>query len=75
MSEPSEKYKDLDFLVTRIGLPAVVLGAVLWFHFHEFSVFRRETNWKMERVIRNTRAIMQKMGIAIIFDEDRKEGR
>lgn len=73
MAEPSEKYKDFDFLVSRIGMPAVILGVMFWFHFHEFSVFRREINWKTERMIRNERAIMQKMGIPMIMDSDLKE--
>jgi len=63
----------LDFLLTRIGLPAVVLAALLWFHFHSFESFRKEVEWKQERIIRNTRAIMQKLGIPVIFDGDRKD--
>jgi hypothetical protein len=73
MTEPSDKLKDVDFLVTRIGLPAVILAAVLWFHFHSFENFRKDLTWKLERSIRNERAIMQKLGIAVILDGDRKE--
>jgi hypothetical protein len=75
MTEPAEKFKDLDFLVTRIGMPAFILGVGMWFHFHEFAVFRREINWKLERSIRNERSIMQKLGIAVILDGDRSEGK
>lgn len=70
MSEPSERYKDLDWLVTRIGMPAVILGVGMWFHFHEFSIFRREVKWCFTRVIRNQRTIMQEMKIPLILDGD-----
>lgn len=72
MAEPSEKYKDIDFLISRIGMPAVVLAVVFWFHWHEFSTFKRDAMWKLERSIRNERSIMQKMGIPIILDGDKK---
>jgi hypothetical protein len=71
MTDPSEKYKDLDFLITRIGMPAVILGLVMWFHWHEFRTFARDMAWKLERSIRNERAIMQKLGIPIILDGEK----
>ena len=73
MTEPSQKLVDLDFIVSRIGMPAVILGAMMWFHFHEFNAFRREMKWDMERSIRNSRAIMQKEGIPIIFEGDKTD--
>ena len=53
MSEPSQKLVDLDFIVSRIGMPAVILGIILWFHFHEFQDFVKATNWNLQRSIRN----------------------
>lgn len=76
MSDPSEKFKDLDFLISRIGMPAVMCAGLLWFMAHEFSAFRRSVEWSLQRSIRNERAIMQKLGIPIVLDGDNptKEG-
>lgn len=68
---PSQKLKDLDFVISRVGMPAVMCGLVMWFLFHEFGTFRRDVQWKLERVIRNERAIMQKLGIPVILDGDK----
>lgn len=68
-----EKYKIIGDLIVRVGVVSVVLGAVLWFHFHEFSVFRRAMNWNMQRSIRNERAMMQKMGIALVLDGNKSD--
>jgi len=73
VEEPPNKLKDLDFIISRIGMPAVILGVVLWFHFYEFNVFKREMAWDHQRQIRNERAIMQKLGIAISLDSDKHE--
>lgn len=73
MSEPSEKFKDLDFLISRIGMPAFILGVVLWFHWHEFGAFRRDVGWKLERSIRNERAIMQALKIPIVLDGNKPQ--
>lgn len=73
MADPSDKYKDLDFLISRIGMPAVMCGLLIWFMSAEFSVFRKDVAWKLERCIRNERAIMQKLGIPVILDSDNPE--
>lgn len=69
----SEKLKDLDFLVSRIGIPAVICGVLIYLLWHELGSFRRDVTWKLERSIRNERSIMQKLGIPIILDGDRKD--
>lgn len=68
MSDPSERFKDLDFLISRIGMPAVILLGLVWFMRYEWTTFKRDVIWKLERSIRNERAIMQKLGIPIILD-------
>lgn len=73
MSEPSEKLKDLDFLITRIGMPAVMCGAIMWFMWNKFEKFEDKITWKLERVIRNERSIMQKLEIPIILDGDNQK--
>lgn len=73
MTEPSEKYRDLDFLIGRVGMPVVMCGFVAWFLYHEFGAFRKDVQWKLERSIRNERSIMQKLNIPIILDGDKKE--
>lgn len=75
MTEPSEKFKDIDFLISRIGMPAVMCALTLWFLWHEFGVFKRDIAWKLERSIRNERSIMQKLGIPVILDGDKVEDR
>lgn len=70
MSEPSEKFKDLDYLITRIGMPAVMCGALMWFMWNKFEKFEDKIIWKLERIIRNERSIMQKLGIPVILDGD-----
>ena len=73
MAEPSEKFKDLDFLVGRIGMPVVVLGFLGYFMWVKFEKFEERVEWKLERITRNTRAIMQKQGIPVTFDSEIKE--
>lgn len=73
VKEPSERFRDLDYLISRIGMPAVMCGLLLWFMHHDYAVFKRDIQWKMERSIRNERAIMQKLAIPIILDGDQKE--
>lgn len=68
--EPSQKFKDLDFLITRIGMPAVMCGLIMWFMWNKFEKFEDKITWKLERCIRNQRAMMQKMGIPMIMDGD-----
>lgn len=71
--QPSDKLKDLDYLISRIGMPAVMCGLVMWFLYHEFGTFRRDVTWKLERSIRNERSIMQKLGIPVILDGNQDE--
>lgn len=79
MTEPSEgisqRTKEIVYIVKELGIITTVLGAIIWFHFHEFNVFKHDIEWKMERVIRNTRALMQNAGIPIIFDSDTPMGK
>ncbi len=70
MAEPSQWAVDVEFMVTRIGITAAMLAAVLWFHSHDFRDFKKDTSWKLERSIRNERAIMQKLAIPIVLDGD-----
>jgi hypothetical protein len=75
-NQPSKfaEYREiLDFVLIRIGFPAVILGLVLWFHFNDWKDYKKEVSWKLERINRNARAIMQKLDIPIILDGDRKE--
>lgn len=72
MPEEQNRYKDLDFLISRIGMPAVMCGMVMWFLWHEFGTFKRDVTWKLERSIRNERSIMQKLGIPVILDGEQK---
>lgn len=74
MAEPSEKYKDLDFLIGRVGMPVVMCIGMVWFMTHEFSAYRRDVLWRLERIIRNERSIMQKLGIPVILDGDNPMG-
>lgn len=46
---------------------------LVWFMMHEFGAFRRDVAWKLERVIRNERAIMQKLGIAVVLEGEQKD--
>ncbi len=69
-NEPSEKFKDIDFLITRIGLPAVMLVVVLYFMWAKFEKFEDKVNWKLERINRNLRSVMQKLEIPVILDGD-----
>ncbi len=73
VTEPGEKYKDLDFLISRIGMPAVMCAGLIWFMMHEFGAFKRDVIWKLERSIRNERAIMQKLNIPIVLDGDKEK--
>lgn len=73
MTEPSEKFKDLDFLISRIGMPAVMCGFMCWLLWHEIGAFKKDIAWKLERSIRNERSIMQKLEIPVILDGDRQE--
>ena len=73
MVEPSEKYKDLDFLIGRVGMPVVMCAGLLWFMAHEFSAFKREMVWDLQRSIRNERAIMQKLGIPVVLDSEKHD--
>ncbi len=72
MAEPSEKFKDIDYLITRIGMPAVMCGLLMWFLWAKFEKFEDRVMVKLERIQRNTRSLMQKMNIPIVFDEDKK---
>ena len=68
MAEPAEKFKDLDFLIGRIGMPVVMCGLLVWFLYSEWSTFKRDNAWKQEKILRNTRAVMQKLNIPVILD-------
>ncbi len=52
-------------------MPAVVCGGLIWVMVHEMGPFKRDVLWKLERVIRNERAIMQKLNIPIVLDGER----
>lgn len=73
MPEPSEKFKDFDFLISRIGMPAVILFGLIFFMRYEWTTFKRDVQWKLERSIRNERAIMQKLGIPVILDGEKSD--
>lgn len=68
--EPTQKFKDLDYLISRIGMPAVMCGLLMWFMWAKFEKFEDKITWKLERIVRNQRAIMQKLEIPVILDGD-----
>lgn len=69
--KPFEKYKDLvEFLIIRLGFPAVICGVLMYILWHDLAEFRKEISWKLERSIRNERSIMMKLGIPMIMDSD-----
>ena len=68
MADSSEKFKDLDYLISRVGMPAVMLGVICYFFFVKFETYEREFHRHVEVSIRNERAIMQKLGIPVILD-------
>lgn len=70
---PSAKLRDLDFLVSRVGVPVVICGALIFILWFVLLDFKKDVSWKLERSIRNERAIMQKLGIAVILDGDREK--
>jgi len=69
MSEPSEKYKDVDFLITRIGLPAVMCGFLGYLLWHDIGAVKK----LITTCIWNERAIMQKLGIPLDIDRTVKK--
>lgn len=75
MAEPSERYKDLEFLISRIGMPAVMCAFVCYMLWKVVGDFRADMAWKLERSIRNERAIMQQLKIPVILDGERTEGK
>ncbi len=71
--ETSQKLRDLDFLIGRVGIPVVLCAALVYLLWHELGNFRKDVSWKLERSIRNERSIMQKLNIPIILDGERKD--
>jgi len=68
MAEPSEKFKDIAYLLDRFGVAVLMCGFLAFMLWREVRDFKRDVTWKLERVIRNERAVMQKLGIPVILD-------
>lgn len=73
--EPSQKLRDLDYIVSRIGMPAVMCGIIMWFMWSKFEKFEDKVIWKLERIVRNERSLMQKLGIPVILDGDEQKSK
>ncbi len=69
MAEPSEKLKDVTFLLDRYGVTLATAVFLGWVMVHEL----RDMKWQLDRVIRNERAIMQKLEIPLVLDGSEKK--
>lgn len=76
MSEPAgdvltARINQAQYAVEKLGFPFLVcifLGFVIWRKFEQVG-------YKLERIIRNERAIMQKLGIPVIVAQDKWEDK
>lgn len=69
----SQKVREADFLVARLGLPVVMCLFLCYLLFYKLGKIEDKLAWKLDRTIRNERAIMQKLGIPVILDGEQKE--
>lgn len=72
MAEPSQKAVDAEFIITRVGITSVLCAVLIYVLFFKLDKMNDGLNLKIDRTVRNTRAIQQKLGIPVILDSDTK---
>ena len=75
MGEPSQKAVDAEFLIGRVGVTAVLCAVLIYVLFFKLDKMSDGLHLKLDRTVRNTRAIMQKQGIPVVFDSDMKDSK
>lgn len=65
-----KRIDQIKYAIEKVGLPILMIAFFAFVSYYTLFVL----GYKVDRCIRNTRAIMQKMGIPIIVADDKWNG-